>query len=346
MISGAAGVARRIAVVLFNLGGPDGPAAVRPFLENLFSDPAILSAPWLIRKPLAALIARARNKAAMANYALIGGGSPILPQTRAQALALEVALREAWPDRIVEVFIAMRYWRPMTQETARAVAAFAPDEVILAPLYPQYSTTTTASSLKAWREAYRGPGPTRAVCCWFENEGLIEAHADHIRQTWEAAGQPKVRLLFSAHGLPQKVVDGGDPYQWQIEATCSRVAAKLGPDWDWRLCYQSRVGPMKWLSPSTPQAITEAAADGLGILVTPIAFVSEHIETLVELDRDYGELAHRLNAAVYLRAPAPGTHPAFIAGLAGAVVRAFDRCVDAPDGGACPAGLSRCGRQV
>ena len=335
---------RRIAVVLFNLGGPNGPKAVQPFLENLFSDPAIIKAPWLVRKPLAVLISRTRAKAAIANYAMMGGGSPILPQTQAQMRALEAELLARWPGAIVEVFIAMRYWRPFTETTAKAVAAFAPDEIILAPLYPQYSTTTTASSLKAWRENYRGPGPSRAICCWYDNDGLIEAHADHIRQTWEAAGKPKARLLFSAHGLPQQVVDRGDPYQWQIEATCAKVAARLGEGWDWKICYQSRVGPMKWLGPSTPEAITEAAHEGLGILITPIAFVSEHIETLVELDRDYAELADRLGVRVYLRAPAPGTHPAFIRGLADAVERSFAGSRDSPDGAACPAGLSGCGR--
>jgi len=333
----------KIAVVLFNLGGPDGPRAVRPFLENLFSDPAIIGAPWIVRKPLAAFIARSRERAAVANYAVMGGGSPIMPETTRQAEALDVRLALALPNAEIRVFIAMRYWRPMTDETAAAVAAFAPDQIVLTPLYPQFSTTTTASSLKAWNDTYRGRGVARTICCWYGAEGLLEAHAQSILDTWEAAGRPKLRLLFSAHGLPEKIAAGGDPYQWQIEQTCARVAARLGEGWDWRICYQSRVGPMKWLGPSTADAIVEASREGLGVLLDPIAFVSEHIETLVELDRDYAELAHKLGMSVYLRAPAVGVSEPFIAGLARSVVRALGRAGVGPDGEACPGRLSRCG---
>ncbi len=334
----------KIAVVLFNLGGPDGPAAVRPFLEALFSDPAIIGAPAIVRRPLAALIARLRARSAIANYAVMGGGSPILPRTQDQARALEAELRRCLPGAQVEVFIAMRYWRPDARETARRVAGFAPDEVVLVPLYPQFSTTTTASSLKAWRAAYAGPGTSRAICCWFENPGLIDAHARRIRETWEAAGRPKVRLLFSAHGLPERIARSGDPYQWQIERTCAKVAARLGPGWDWRICYQSRVGPLRWIGPSTPEAIRAAAAQGLGVLIDPIAFVSEHVETLVELDRDYARLAKIAGAPTYLRAPTVDTLAPFIEGLAGAVERALSREGAGPDGAPCPASLTRCGR--
>lgn len=334
----------RLAVVLFNLGGPDGPNAVRPFLENLFSDPAILGLPWPVRGLLAAFIARSREPSAKANYAVMGGGSTILPETQAQAGALQDVLRVRCPGIEVKVFIAMRYWRPFTDETAKSVASFAPDQIVLAPLYPQFSTTTTASSLKAWHSAYRGTGDSRAICCWYANEGLVRAHADQILKTWEAAGRPKVRLLFSAHGLPQSVIAKGDPYRWQIEATCAAVAARLGEAWDWQVCYQSRVGPMKWLEPSTPQAITAAAGEGLGVLIDPIAFVCEHIETLVELDRDYAELARSLKTPVYLRAPAVGAHPVFIAGVADAVERALSRSGANPDSAPCPSGLARCGR--
>ena len=226
------------------------------------------------------------------------------------------------------------------------MAEFGPDEVVLLPLYPQFSTTTTASSLKAWREAYSGPGKSRAICCWFENNGLIEAHAQRIRETWEAAGRPKVRLLFSAHGLPERIARSGDPYQWQIERTCAQVAARLGPGWDWRICYQSRVGPLRWIGPSTPDAIRAAAAEGLGVLIDPIAFVCEHVETLVELDRDYAKLARTAGAPIYLRAPTIDTLAPFIEGLAGAVERALGREGAGPDGAACPASLTRCGRSA
>lgn len=334
----------KLAVVLFNLGGPDGPADVRPFLRNLFADPAIIGLPAPLRLGLAEWISRRRESLAKANYALMGGGSPLLAETKAQASALEAQLGQTLPDRETRVFIAMRYWPPFAEDAAGEVAAFAPDEIVLAPLYPQYSTTTTASSLSAWRDAYRRPTPTHAICCWHDNAGLIEAHAAAIVSAWERAGRPKVRLLFSAHGLPQRVIDRGDPYQWQVEATCAAVAATLGEGWDWQVCYQSRVGPMKWLGPSTPEAIAAAAAQGLGVLVSPIAFVSDHVETLVELDHEYAALARSLGAPAYLRAAVPGCAPSFISGLANAVVRSLDRTGAAPDGRACPAGFKRCGR--
>ncbi|MDQ2860572.1 MAG: ferrochelatase [Pseudomonadota bacterium] len=340
------GEGAKIAVVLFNLGGPDGPADVRPFLENLFSDPAIIGAPSMIRRPLAALIARLRARSAIANYAVMGGGSPLLGHTRAQADALETTLAARMPGAQVRTFIAMRYWKPATEDAAAEVARFCPDEIVLVPLYPQFSTTTTASSLAAWRKAYAGPGTSRAICCWYGNAGLIEAHAARISETWEAAGRPKVRLLFSAHGLPQKIASSGDPYKWQVEATCANVVARLGAGWDWQICYQSRVGPMKWLGPSTPEAIAAAGSEGLGVLVDPIAFVSEHIETLVELDRDYAALARAAHAPVYLRAPAVGTHLAFIDGLADAVRVALARSGSSPDGEPCSAALGRCGRSA
>jgi ferrochelatase len=233
----------------------------------------------------------------------------------------------------------------MTAETAAEVAAFEPDHVVLTPLYPQFSTTTTGSSLSAWRRGYRGPGEIHTLCCWYDNPGLVMAQAAQIMRTWEAAGRPRVRLLFSAHGLPEKIVEAGDPYQWQIEATCAAVAARLGEGWDWQVCYQSRVGPLKWLGPSTPDAIERAARDGLGVLIKPVAFVSEHIETLVELDREYAELAEEMGIETYLRAPAVGIEPVFIDGLAAAVLRASRRAGVCPDGEACPAGLARCGRR-
>ena len=216
---------------------------------------------------------------------------------------------------------------------------------LLAPLYPQFSTTTTASSLDAWQKAYRGPGRVHALCCWYDNAGLVEAHAARILRTWEAGGRPRVRLLFSAHGLPEKIARSGDPYQWQVEETCAAVAERLGPGWDWQICYQSRVGPLKWLGPSTPEAIEAAAREGVGVLIDPIAFVSEHIETLVELDRDYAELAARCGISAYLRAPVVGVETHFIEGLAGAVRRALERDGVCPDGKACPAEATRCGRR-
>jgi (E)-4-hydroxy-3-methyl-but-2-enyl pyrophosphate reductase len=215
----------RLAVVLFNLGGPDGPDAVRPFLFNLFKDPAIIGAPAPVRYPLAAFISTTRAKGARANYALMGGGSPLLPETRAQAEALEAELARALPGQESRVFIAMRYWKPFAAETAREVAAFGPDEIVLLPLYPQFSTTTTESSLKDWTRAYRGPGRSRTVCCYPISSGLAEAHARAIRGVWEAAGRPAgVRLLFSAHGVAPEVRRvAAERRLTAIDATCPLV---------------------------------------------------------------------------------------------------------------------------
>ena len=337
---------RRIAVVLFNLGGPDDQASVKPFLFNLFNDPAIIGLPGIFRTPLAKLISSRRETSAQANYALMGGGSPLLPETSRQAEALQAVLGARLGGDEVKVFIAMRYWHPLTEETAAEVAAFGPDEVVLLPLYPQFSTTTTESSLKAWNAAYAGPGVSRAVCCYPAATGWVEAQAQAIGEKLdEAVGQP-VRVLFSAHGIPEKLVTGkGDPYQEQIETTVAAVVAAIeaqrGPI-DHAICYQSRVGPMKWLGPSTHEAIETAAKDGVGVVVTPIAFVSEHIETLVELDIEYGELAHEKGASPYLRAPAVGIEPLFIDALADAAVGALSHRGVAPFGQGCKADWKAC----
>lgn len=336
-------MSKKLAVVLFNLGGPDGPRAVRPFLFNLFRDPAIIGAPALIRYPLAALISTTREKTAKANYAIMGGGSPLLPETKKQAQALETALAAALPGVEAKCFIAMRYWHPLTGETARQVAAFAPDEVVLLPLYPQFSTTTTGSSLKAWRKAYKGSGAETTVCCYPTEAGLVDAHARMIRETWEKAGSPtNIRLLFSAHGLPEKVILAGDPYQKQIEATAAAVAAKLPAGIDWTVCYQSRVGPLKWIGPSTDEEIRRAGAEGKGVMITPIAFVSEHVETLVELDHEYAELAKEVGATPYVRVPALGGAPEFIDGLAKMVRDALGERA----GSVAPACGWRCGPEL
>ena len=336
---------KKLAVVLFNLGGPDGPDSVQPFLFNLFRDPAIIGLPAIARYPLAALISTTRKKTAQANYAIMGGGSPLLPETQKQARALEEALKAAAPDYEARAFIAMRYWNPRADETARAVAAFAPDEIVLLPLYPQFSTTTSASSLKDWAAAYKGPGRSRTVCCFPTQDELVVAHAALIRQTWETAGRPEgLRLLFSAHGLPEKVVQAGDPYQAQVEATAAAVAAKLPELADWEVCYQSRVGPLAWIGPPTDESIRRAAAGGKGVILSPIAFVSEHVETLVELDHEYADIAREIGCAPYLRVPALGVQGDFVSGLASAVTAALARdAAVAPVGGwPCPASCGKC----
>ena len=331
-----AAVRKRLAVVLFNLGGPDNLEAVQPFLFNLFNDPAIIGLPWPLRPLLAWLISTRRREEASANYAVMGGASPLLRETQAQVRELETRLAETLSGFDTRCFIAMRYWKPFTDAAAKDVASFAPDEIVLLPLYPQYSTTTSGSSVKAWRKAYKGAGRTHEVCCFFDAPSLAAAHAHHIRETFQAAGSPKdTRLLFSAHGLPESVIQRGDPYQHQVERTCEAIVRELGGGWDWSICYQSRVGPMKWIGPSTPEAVSAAAAEGKGVLVVPVAFVSEHIETLVELDRDYALLAKEKGCPFYLRAPAVGVQADFINGLAGTVASALFKTGCAPGGSAC-----------
>ena len=311
----------RVAVVLFNLGGPDSLDAVEPFLRNLFRDPAIIRAPGPLRRLLARVISRRRGPEAREIYRAIGGRSPLVPETEAQAATLGQALADLGE---VEVAIAMRYWHPLSDAAARQVAAFKPDRIVLLPLYPQFSTTTTASSLGAWRVAAASAGiaaPTRAVCCYPQAEGLVEAHTALIAPLLDAAAETgPPRLLFSAHGLPRSVVARGDPYQWQVEETARNIVGRLGREkLDWTVSYQSKVGPMAWLEPSTVAEIDRAGRDRVPIVVAPIAFVSEHSETLVELDIAYRDRAHDAGVPAYHRVSALGTQPAFIAALAGLV---------------------------
>ena len=310
----------RVAVVLFNLGGPDKPASVAPFLYNLFNDPAILRVPGLVRPLLARVIAGLRTKAAKANYAFLGGKSPLLELTLAQAGALEAAL----PDLDAKCFVAMRYWHPFSIETVRQVQAWRPDRVLLLPLYPQFSTTTTGSSLTAWREAAAQAGlavPTTALCCYHSDPDYASATAAIVRRSHDEMrariGDAPLRVLFSAHGLPEPIVKAGDPYQFQVQRTVASVVARLDlPGLDWLTCYQSRATPQQWLTPSTEDEIKRAGRECRALLVVPIAFVSEHSETLVELDIEYREVAHHAGVPHYARVPAQNSDPGFIAALA------------------------------
>jgi protoporphyrin/coproporphyrin ferrochelatase len=316
----------RLAVVLFNLGGPDRSESIRPFLLNLFNDPAILRVPFPVRRLLARRIAKARLKPAYASYAVLGGRSPLLDLTRQQAVALQAELSEVE----AKCFIAMRYWHPLSDATARAVRDWGPDEVVLLPLYPQYSSTTTGSSFTAWREAAARAGlvaPTSVICCYPNDPGYVAATAGLLRKAWSRACAqlgPGVglRVLFSAHGLPEAIVRAGDPYQWQIEQTVAAVLALFEQRLDWTICYQSRATPQRWIEPSTEHEIERAASDNVAVLVVPIAFVSDHSETLVELDVDYRALADRLGVPGYFRVPTQNNDAAFIAALAGLVRRA------------------------
>jgi protoporphyrin/coproporphyrin ferrochelatase len=313
----------RVAVVLMNLGGPDRLEAVQPFLFNLFSDPAIIRLPAFLRLPLARLISWRRARVARDIYARLGGGSPLLGNTEAQARALETVLGAGY-----RCFVAMRYWHPRSDETARDIASWVPDEIVSLPLYPQFSTTTTASSLADWRAAASRngiEGRVHTVCCYPSERGFIEALARLIRPVFDlaASGGKTPRLLLTAHGLPKKIVDAGDPYPSQVETTAGAVIAALDqPGIDWQVCYQSRIGPLEWIGPATDDEIRRAGRDGVSLVVAPISFVSEHSETLVELDLDYRELAEASGVPAYHRVPTVGIEPVFIKSLASLVHRA------------------------
>jgi ferrochelatase len=318
---------RKVAIVLFNLGGPDRPEAIEPFLLNLFRDPAILRVPFFVRPFLARTITRARLAPATANYALLGSKSPLLELTQSQATALQAALSEV----DAKCFIAMRYWHPFSLEAAQAVKAWAPDQIVLLPLYPQYSTTTTGSSLTAWRQAAARVGlvaDTTTLCCYPIDPAFAAATAARVRAEYDQARASldpavKLRVLFSAHGLPEAIVEAGDPYQWQVENTVAAVTTDWGETIDYTICYQSRATPQKWIDPSTDSEIERAAEDKTAVLVVPIAFVSEHTETLVELDVEYRDLAAKLGVPGYFRVPTQNSDTGFIAALAGLVRRAI-----------------------
>jgi ferrochelatase len=336
----------KLAVVLFNLGGPDSPQAVEPFLRNLFGDAAILVMPWLLRKPLAWFIARGRAPVARQIYARMGGRSPIVENTQAQARALEAVLAARGYE--ARAFVAMRHWNPFSAEAARAVKAWNPDRIVLLPLYPQFSTTTTDSSLKDWDMAAKAVGLTRRaaqICCYPDDGEFIAAQAALIAAAMQKR-KPGVdyRLLLSAHGLPKRIVAKGDPYQWQVEKTAAAIVERLGAAVDCAVCYQSRVGRLEWIGPSTDDEIRRAGAENKGLIVAPIAFVCEHSETLVELDIEYGHLASASGVADYIRVPTVGTQESFIAGLARLVVEAAQTGGTVNSCGAriCPRGFSRC----
>jgi ferrochelatase len=322
-----AGHSMKTAIILFNLGGPDGPDSIAPFRINLFSDRAIIRAPIFIRFFLARYIAARSAKAAAKNYAYMGGKSPLLDFTRQQADALESALG---PN--TKTFIAMRYWHPFAGEVAAQVKSYNPGQILLLPLYPQFSTTTTGSSLANWHDAAAAAGiakPTITLCCYYSDPAYTKAMARLVDQAIAQAKSTlppgaKLRLLFSAHGLPERIVAQGDPYQSQIESTTTAVLSHLtDKNIEHQICYQSRATPQKWLEPSTIDAIIQAGHDNIAILLIPIAFVSDHIETLVELDIENRELAAHHHVPGYFRAPALNADPDFIAALAGLAQRAI-----------------------
>jgi ferrochelatase len=315
---------QKLAVILFNLGGPSEEAAIRPFLFNFFMDKNIINLPQPLRFFIALWISWSRSRgAAKKAYQPLGGKSPLLENTKAQAAALEKTLQEI--HSTARVFVSMRYWHPLAEETTKEVAAFAPDKIILLPLYPQYSTTTTRSSLENWKcaaENIKLAVPMTTISCYPEDPGFISAAAALIGEALKEA-PVKPRLLFSAHGLPEKIISAGDPYQRQCEQTAAAIVKKLAINGlDWQLCYQSRIGPLKWIGPSIQEALEKAAADKTGVVVYPLAFVSEHVETLVELDIEYKEQAKQLGIPYFKRVATVGTHPDFITGLRDLVLSA------------------------
>jgi ferrochelatase len=318
----------RTAVVLCNLGGPDSLDAVRPFLFNLFSDPDIFRFPlgFLTQRPLAALIARRRAPEAAHGYAAIGGKSPILEYTRAQAEALQRAIGGEF-----DVHVCMRYWHPLTDEVVSKLKQGNYPRVILVPLYPQYSRTTSGSSYNEFMRQCRRQDYQPSVTLirqWYEQPDYQNAIVETVRAEANKLPDPDpahFELLFSAHGLPKKIVAEGDPYEQQVRATYDAVRARLG--WPHTtLCYQSRVGPLEWLRPYTDDVVREKAAAGVKqMLVYPIAFVSDHVETLFELGITYAELARSRGIEHYRVVPALNNHPRFIEALRSLVLDAAQR---------------------
>lgn len=341
---------RKTAVILFNLGGPDSLSAVRPFLFSLFNDPAIITLPQPARWLLALLISTLRASKSQAIYKRMGGKSPILELTMQQAEALEKKLAvSAKPGEEYKVFVCMRHWHPKSDVVVRKVKSYAPDHVLLLPLYPQFSTTTTGSSFADWKQACAKNAfdvPTTGICCYPSDKSFVAAHVKLIKEAyWKASEHGKPRLLFSAHGLPEKIIASGDPYQFQIERSVAAITQILAIDeLDHAISYQSRVGRLEWIGPSTESEIAKAGKDKVPLLIVPVSFVSEHSETLVELDIDYRELAERAGVPGYYRVPALGSEPFFIDALTGLCLsRERDGSIKSSSNDKiCPASFGQC----
>lgn len=344
----------KVAVVLFNLGGPDSKAAIEPFLMNFFLDKNIIRLAYPFRWMLAKLISKRRSKKeAGFSYGELGDKSPLLENSTAQARSLDQLLNTAGNAEF-KSFVCMRYWHPMADEVARMVKNWNPDKIILLPLYPQYSTTTTRSSFQTWWAACKKIAlnvPSSTVCCYPFEEGFIQTSAQNVREVYDRAmletGMAP-RILFSAHGLPESVIVDGDPYQWQCEQSAAQIAAATGlENPDWQICYQSRVGPKKWLGPSTEEALEKAARDQIPVVILPHAFTQEHVETLVEIDIEYRHLAKEIGVPGFYKVETVGVHPGFIAGLAAMVQSRLENDKMAPNSGVrlCPAEFCRCAMQ-
>jgi ferrochelatase len=304
------------AIILFNLGGPDKLENIEPFLFNLFNDPEILSIPSIFRYPLAKFISKRRSPIAKKIYKEIGNKSPILELTQKQATSLEKNLSTKGDYKC---FVVMRCWHPRGADIIKKVKEFNPEEIILLPLYPQFSAATSGSSINEWNDLCKKENynvKTKTICCYPTENNFAESHAILIKKILKNIEDKNFKLLFSAHGLPEIKIKKGDPYQWQVEESVKTIMSKLKDlNLDYVISYQSRVGPLKWIGPSTDTEIIKYSKEKKGIVIVPIAFVSEHSETLVELDIEYKKLAEKNGCSFYKRVPALGVEENFIKGL-------------------------------
>lgn len=320
----------RVGVLLLNLGGPEQLEDVRPFLYNLFSDPEIirLPVPWL-QKPLAWLISSRRAKTSQENYKKIGGGSPLRRITDEQATALQKQLEENGHN--AQVYVGMRYWHPFTEEAIAQIKRDQISKLVILPLYPQFSISTSGSSFRQLEQLWEEDPELQnidytVIPSWYRHSGYLQAMAELIAHELDRSPNPdRVHIFFSAHGVPQSYVDDlGDPYQKEIEECTKLIMQTLNRSNDHTLAYQSRVGPIEWLKPYTDEAIEDLAAKGVkDLAVVPISFVSEHIETLEEIDIEYREVAEEAGIQNFYRVPALNTHPVFINDLADLVEEAL-----------------------
>ena len=304
------------AVILFNLGGPNKLENVEPFLFNLFNDPAIIGIPSFLRYPLAKFISKKRTLTAKNIYREIGNKSPILELTKKQAESLEKNLLEKGEYKC---FIVMRCWHPRASDVIKKIKEYNPGEIILLPLYPQFSATTSGSSINEWNGLCKKENyniKTKTICCYPTENNFIISHVSLIKKTLSTVESNNFKLIFSAHGLPESKIKKGDPYQRHVEETVKEIILKLkNENLNYVISYQSRVGPMKWIGPSTDTEIVKCSKEKKGIVIVPVAFVSEHSETLVELDIEYKKLADKNGCSFYKRVPALGVDENFIKGL-------------------------------
>lgn len=318
-------IKRKIAIVLLNLGGPSSLRKVKQFLFNLFYDKAIINLPNPIRFIFAKLISVIREKKSQHLYSLIGGKSPILQETELQRLAIIAKLKQILNEDF-DIFITMRYSSPGSKEVVKSIMKYNPSEIILLPLYPQFSTATTKSSVEDIMSSLAKNKlthiPVKTICCYPTDSEFIAAHSSIIKQSIEnLKNKEKYRILFSAHSLPEKIIKSGDPYQWQVEKTVEKILFQVKiDDLDYKIVYQSKIGPVKWLGPSTEDEIEKAGKENKSLIIVPIAFVSEHVETLVELDIEYINIANKYGIE-YVRVPALGVNKLFIDSLTKMILR-------------------------